>query len=116
MKNAISLLFGIIMVIAGINHFMNPEIYSEMIPPFIPELFANVSSGVIEILIGLSLLFSPYRKFGGLAFCVLMIIFFPLHIWDMVREEPAIGSRLAAYIRAPIQVLLVYIGWWIYKD
>jgi hypothetical protein len=44
-----------------------------------------------------------------------MIIFLPLHVWDVFRDKPAIGSHQIALIRLPIQFLLIFIGWFISK-
>lgn len=44
-----------------------------------------------------------------------MIVFLPIHIWDVTKEIPAIGSKTAAGIRLGIQFLLIAAGWWIYK-
>ena len=41
-------------VVAGLNHFVNPAFYLPLIPPYFPyHTLINVSSGVIEILLGI---------------------------------------------------------------
>jgi len=44
-----------------------------------------------------------------------MIAFLPIHVWDLFRAEPAIGSMNAAIIRVLIQFVLIYLGWRIWK-
>jgi len=56
-----------------------------------------------------------YAKYGALGILLLMIIFLPIHIWDVFSKTPAIGNHEAALIRLPIQFLLTAISWIIYK-
>lgn len=44
-------------IVAGFNHFINPEFYLALIPPYLPfhELI-NVLSGVIEVGLGIGVL------------------------------------------------------------
>jgi uncharacterized membrane protein len=42
---------------------------------------------------------------------LLMIAFLPLHIVDVFKDNPAIGSTTLAYIRLPIQFILIYWAW-----
>ncbi len=103
------------MLFGAYNHLAAPEFYSAMIPPFISESFANILSAIVEFVIGVALLISKYRKWGGLGFSGLMVAFMPLHVWDLFREEPAIGSTNAAIIRLFIQFVLIFLGWLVYK-
>ncbi|MCX2742762.1 hypothetical protein OO013_02730 [Mangrovivirga sp. M17] len=116
MKKALPWILGIIMVLGGINHLIHPEIYIEMIPPFIANNIANIGAGVVEILIGVLFFIPTFRKLGGLAFAGLMLAFLPLHIWDVFREDPVTGNKIIAIMRLGLQVLLVYAGWWVYKN
>ncbi len=98
------------------GHILTPEIYSVMIPSLISEEFANVSAAVIEALIGITLFIPSTRNRAGLGFLILMLAFFPIHIWDAFQDEPAVGSTWIALFRIIIQFLLIYTGWWIYKS
>jgi len=109
-------LLAVIMIFAGIYHFVNPNFYKHFIPRPFPKLLSNILAGIIEIVIGLALIWPSYRKLGGLAFLILMVLFLPLHTWDCFREKPAIGSRKVAYIRLAIQFVLIYFGWWIWMN
>jgi len=44
-----------------------------------------------------------------------MLLFLPLHIWDIFREKAAIGSHQVALIRLPIQFVLIAYAWFINK-
>ncbi|MEL6721106.1 MAG: MauE/DoxX family redox-associated membrane protein [Bacteroidota bacterium] len=115
MKHILPLLLAVLMLFSAYNHLANPDFYSAMIPSFIPEAFANVLSTILEAAIGIALIIPKYRQWGGLGFFLLMIAFLPLHIWDLLKESPMVGSKNAAIIRLVIQFVLIYLGWRIWK-
>jgi len=45
----------------------------------------------------------------------MMLVFLPLHIIDIFKENPAIGSHQAAIIRLPVQFLFIAWAWYIHK-
>ena len=117
--NILSVIFGIIMLGAAYNHIVNAEIYYAMVPKFIPVAFADVFSVVTEALVGILLLIPKTRKYGALGFTVLMIIFLPLHIWDVFRvknlENPLVNNMTVAVVRLIIQFLVIGVGIWMYR-
>lgn len=115
MKKILPFIFAIILFASAIAHIVMPSAYAPLIPDFIPELPANIFTAVVEALVGLMLISHKYRAFGGLGFSLLMIGFMPLHIWDLLRDDPMITPYSAAIVRVVIQVLLIIAGWRIYK-
>ncbi|MGO4921354.1 hypothetical protein [Maribacter spongiicola] len=109
-------LFAFLMLAGAFNHIYAPETYKDFIPNFIPEQLANILSTIAEAIVGIALIIPKYRKWGGLGFFILMIIFLPIHIWDFTKEIPAIGSKVAATVRIAVQLLFIAAGWWIYKS
>jgi uncharacterized membrane protein len=109
-------LFAFLMLAGAFNHIYAPETYKEFIPNFVPETLANILSTVSEAIVGIALIIPKYRKWGGLGFFILMILFLPIHIWDFTKEIPAIGSKVAATVRITVQLLFIAAGWWIYKS
>ena len=58
---------------AGINHFVNPVFYKNIMPPWLPWHYPLITiSGVVEIVLGLLLLHRPIRT---LAYLVGLSIF-----------------------------------------
>ncbi len=114
-RKIIAIFFGLFLLYGAYNHIANPEFYTPMIPDFIPENFANILSAITEFIVGLLLIIPKYQKWGGLGFAILMTAFLPIHIWDLTKEIPAVGSQTAAIIRLVIQFVIIGIGWWIYK-
>ena len=57
------------------------------------------------------LFFKKYETIGAWGILILMLLFLPIHIWDVFSDTPAIGSHNAALIRLPVQFLLIFIAW-----
>nr|BFF38600.1 DoxX family membrane protein [Tenacibaculum mesophilum] len=110
----LKIIFGIFFAFAGIMHIVKPKIFNRFIPNFLPKLVVNYIAGLLELLIGIGLLINQTTKQAALAMFLLMLIFLPIHIWDVFREKPAIGPRKIAIIRVPLQFLLLYIAYLIY--
>ncbi|WP_440069772.1 DoxX family protein [Tenacibaculum discolor] len=108
------IIFGIFFAFAGIMHFIKPKIFNRFIPNFLPKLAINYIAGLLELAIGIGLLINQTTKQAALTMFILMLIFLPIHIWDVFREKPAIGSKKIAIIRVPLQFLLLYIAYLIY--
>ena len=115
MKNILSYLFGVMMIAGAVGHVLAPHFYAAMIPSFISPTFANILATIVEAAVGVLLFIPKYRHWGGLGFSVLMLAFLPLHIWDLFKEQPAVGPSPAPEIRLVFQFLFIYAGWWIYK-
>ena len=105
----------VVLVASAFNHFINPHFYDKMIPSFLPPLLVNFAAGIVEALIAVLLVFPRYRSAGGLAFLLLMVAFLPIHLWDLIRDDPAVGSTVAAVLRFVMQYVLIYIGYVLWK-
>jgi uncharacterized membrane protein len=68
--------------IAGLYHFINPEFYLGLIPDYIPKpIFINYVVGLVELLLGILVLFADSRKRACHAIMVLLILLIPSHIY-----------------------------------
>jgi uncharacterized membrane protein len=115
LKIILTFLFGAFMILGGINHFMKPDMYSAFIPEFLPQKVINYLTGIVEIGVGIGVFIPRYRSLATLGILVMMLLFLPLHILDVFKESPAIGSHQAALIRLPIQFLFILWAWYIHK-
>ncbi len=104
------------MIVGGYAHFASPETYNALIPDFLPKLIVNYAAGIVEGTLGLGILYPPMRKLAATGIFLLMIAFLPLHIWDVFRDQPAMGSQTAAIVRVFIQFLFIYWPWWVRKE
>ena len=108
----IRILFAAFMIFGGVQHFLNPDFYIPFVPSLLPLTTAIIyASGILEILFGIMLIIPKYSKQGALGILLLMLIFLPIHVWDVFSATPAIGSQKAALIRLPIQFLFIAIAW-----
>lgn len=73
---------GLFYVFAGVNHFVNPHFYEPLIPDYFPlNRVINYGSGVLEVVLGLGVLTTRFRKASAYAIFVLLILFIPTHIY-----------------------------------
>ena len=108
----VRILFALFMLMGGVQHFIKPDFYSPFVPGFLPFPMTIVYvSGFVEIALGLLLLFKTYAKIAAVGIFLLMLLFLPVHVWDIITDTPAIGSHKAALIRLPFQFLFLAITW-----
>lgn len=115
MKNISTYIIGVAFILAGANHFINPEFYLRMMPPMLPahELL-NYASGAAEIIFG-ALLFIPQTKVvAAWGLIILLIAVYPANIYMAMEAGKSIDiSPIIAYIRLPFQFLFI---WLVYKQ
>lgn len=67
---------------AGINHFLQPELYIPLIPDYFPaKEFLNIIVGVAEVFGGMGLLIPQTKKIAAWGIVVLLIALIPSHIY-----------------------------------
>ncbi len=108
----VRVLFALFMIMGGVQHLLKPDFYLPFVPSFLPFSTAIVYlSGLVEIILGLLLLIKNYAEYAALGLFVLMLLFLPIHVWDVISDTPAIGSHKSALIRLPFQFLFLAIAW-----
>ena len=104
--------FAVTLIIAGVYHFINPSFYYPIIPKWMPRVAANVAGGAAEIAVGVAMLVPATRTLGLWSAAALMTLFLPVHVVDLLRDRPVIGSKLIAVIRLLLQfVLIAWLVW-----
>jgi uncharacterized membrane protein len=116
MKRTLPIILAFVLISSAVAHAIVPELFAPIIPAFIPMLLANYLAGSIELVLGVLLLIPKYKSIGGLGFMLLMIGFLPLHIWELFRENPAVGPYPLPILRLLFQFVLIYSGYWIYTS
>ena len=110
--SVVVIIMAIFMFYGGVQHFSNSAFYIPFVPDFLPFKIAMIYfSGAIEIAIAVLLVVKKYRGIGALSLLVLMLVFLPIHVWDVFLDTPAIGSHQLALIRLPIQLAFIGIAW-----
>lgn len=68
--------------LAGVNHFVNPGFYLPLIPDYLPFTdLINTLSGLVEIALGLGLIFITTRRIAALGIAAMLIAFIPSHVF-----------------------------------
>jgi uncharacterized membrane protein len=112
-KNVFLAIFVFFYVSSGVNHFLTPDFYLKLMPPYIPyPLQIIYLSGVIEILLGVGAAIPRFRARAAWAVIFMLISFMPVHIHMVVHPElypdvPEIGL----WLRIVVQGVLI---WWAY--
>ncbi len=116
-KSFLIIISSIFYVIVGIKHFIEPEYFLSIVPPYLPyHLELVYISGLFEILFGLLILFPKYRYYGAIGLILLLVAVFPANIYLAQSKEAqeALGAtQEIATWRLPIQGVLIWIAYYI---
>ena len=95
---------------AGIGHFVKPDTYEKIVPPYLPNPAALVIiSGVAEIAGGIGLMIPRLRRAAGWGLIALLFAVFPANIY-MVQHPGQFDIPVwILWARLPFQV--VFIAW-----
>jgi uncharacterized membrane protein len=101
-------------ILAGVNHFVMPRAYEQIVPPDLGDARRLVTvSGVAEIAGGVGVLLPGTRRLSGLGLIALLAAVFPANLFMARNSErfPKI-PRVALYARLPLQPLAM---WWTWR-
>ena len=119
-KELTILLISILYITVGLNHFIKPNFFLEIVPPIIPfKLEVVFISGFFEIILGILVLFKKTRKLASLLIIVLLVVVFPANIYLYLSETPRLSLNITksqALFRMPFQLSLIIISYWHSRD
>ena len=98
----------------GVDHFLNPEFYLNIMPDYLPlHLEAVYISGLFEIVGGVCVLIPRLRSAAGWGLVALLIVVYPANIHMALNPElfPEIALSLL-YTRLLFQFIFIY---WAYS-
>jgi uncharacterized membrane protein len=102
---------------AGINHFVKPEFYRQIIPPSFPaRRFLVVVSGVCEMAGGVGLLIRPLRRTAGWGLVALLCAVFPANVYMAISPQLTPGRVFPHWLlwaRLPLQAVLIAWVWFV---
>ena len=108
-------LMSIFYIYIGTRHFTDPNYFLAIMPPYLKwHIELIYISGFFEILLGFGLL-TKYRKLSSLGLILLLIAVFPANIYLINSEKAQIALNITkqnALIRAPFQLLFIYLAYW----
>lgn len=110
-------LLAVFFVAAGLNHFLSPTFYVELMPPYLPwHLGLIYVSGSVEILLGVGVVFERWRPIAGWGLIVLLIAVFPANIHAALHGFRSVSGWIL-WVRLPLQfVLMAWVYWCCLKD
>ena len=118
MKSKIKTLSIIIMslfyIMAGTNHFINPDWYVRIVPPILPFKTAIVYiSGILEIILGTLLIFPKTRFIASWGLILLLVAVYPANIYvALTNGEVMDTTPLIAWGRLPFQFVFIALAYW----
>lgn len=119
MKKYARILLIIFYLVAGANHFVNPEFYLPLIPDYLPWKNAiNFWSGIAEIILAFGFTFPKTRKWAAIGVVAMLIAFIPSH-WHFIQIGGCVEGGLCVpewvpWVRLfPLHFLLMAWAWWV---
>lgn len=110
MRTVLRGLAAILFVVAGLLHFLKPELYLAIVPPYFPEPQALVvMSGVVEIAGGIGLCLRPLRRAAGWGLIALLIAVFPANLY--MAQHPEQFHLAVGFLWARLPLQGVFIAW-----
>jgi len=104
---------SVLYLLAGANHFINPQMYAAIIPFWLPYPNELIHiSGISEMVLAILLLYPNYRKTAAWLIIAMLMVFLAVHI-QMIFDKPT-KFNIPMYvlvIRVALQFVLV---WWAY--
>jgi uncharacterized membrane protein len=104
-------------ILAGLMHFVQPDYYRPMMPPYLPwHAFLIYLSGLAELGLGTAVLIPSIRPLAAWGIILLLIAIFPANIHIAMHNVPVFGATEGAgignWIRLPFQAVLIAWAWW----
>jgi uncharacterized membrane protein len=104
-------------VFAGSVHFMRPELYLPMMPPYLPfHRLLIFLSGLAEVGLGIAVLVPVVRPLAAWGLILLLIAIFPANVHIALHNVPVFGATEGAgiwnWVRLPLQGVLILWAWW----
>ncbi len=116
LKQKVSLYsMSVLYIAAGVYHFVAPQFYVAIMPPYIPFHNAFIYiSGIAEIVLGILLLFNNTRKAAAYGIVMLLLIVFPANVQMLINYMQQHNPNIwIAVVRLHLQAPLI---WWAWKQ
>jgi uncharacterized membrane protein len=117
-KTVMKYLLAFLFIAAGINHFIRPDMYLKIMPPYLPwPLFLQYVAGFFEILLGILVLIPRYSRLAAWGLIALLIAVFPANIQMALNpDQYPEFSPMAIYLRLPLQFVIIAWAWWYTRE
>jgi uncharacterized membrane protein len=112
-KTASKYLLAIFMIGAGTMHFVRPDFYVKIMPPYVPlhrELVCL--SGIFEVALGVSLLIPRFSRLAAWGIFALLIAVFPANIYVYQHQDLVPAPPIMHLLRLPLQGVFLLWAYW----
>ncbi len=106
-------ILAIFMIVAGTMHFVNPNFFLKIMPPYLPlhkELV--LVSGVCEVLLGVLLLIPKYSQRAAWGVMALLIAVFPANVYLYQNQDILPAPPIVHLLRLPLQGIFILWAFW----
>ncbi len=115
-KAVFKYLLTLLMVGAGVMHFVRSDFFTSIVPPYLPYPRELVYiSGVIEFALGVLLLVPRVSRWAAWGIIALLVAVFPANIYLYQHQELLPGSPVMHFLRLPLQAVLIWWAYWFTK-
>ena len=108
-------LLALFFIAAGVLHFVRPDFYLKIMPPYLPwHLGLVYVSGAFEVLGGAGMLVPPLRRAAGWGLIALLVAVFPANVQmflDYLARDGWSLATVGTLLRLPLQIPLIL---WVY--
>ena len=115
LKTVSRYIMSLFYVSVGINHFLNPEWFVKIVPPFLLEFDYELVylSGVCEVIFGLLILIPKARYYAAWGLILTLAAVFPANIYLAQTNGVAMDTTAAvAWYRLPFQTVFILLAYW----
>jgi uncharacterized membrane protein len=109
LQTVLKWLLGLLFLAAGVNHFVRPDFYLRIMPPYLPyHVLLVYISGLAEMALAILLLIPRFQNAAAWGLIGLLLAVFPanLHMAMNSDQFPEFHPALL-WIRLPLQVVLI---------
>ncbi|MDP6862985.1 MAG: hypothetical protein QGH80_04780 [Acidimicrobiales bacterium] len=116
-KNIVGCLLGLPFIWIGIQHFVNPKAFNEIVPRYLAApSFWTYTSGALEILLGIGIMIPVTRTISARLLVVLVLLMSLANLNMYLNDVPFNGTLLNTaghVIRLIAQVILIAVLLWL---
>ncbi|HEY4258846.1 MAG TPA: DoxX family protein [Schlesneria sp.] len=106
-------LLALLMVSAGILHFIRSGFFLKIVPDYLPfPLEIVYVSGVCEIALGILLMIPRFSHLAAWGIIALLIAVFPANIYAYQHQELIPAPPIVHLLRLPLQGVLILWAYW----
>ncbi len=112
-KTASKVFLAVFMVGAGALHFVNPDFYLKIMPPYLPLHRELVFlSGVFEVALGALLLIPRFSRLAAWGIIALLIAVFPANVYVYQNQDVLSAPPIFHLLRLPLQGVSILWAYW----